>query len=172
MKNICLLIIVMLVSSFAFVGCDNTDSIVRIHIRANSNSVYDQSIKLEVRDCVVEYITPIIASCNNSEEVKCVLKSNLCQIEKISNDVLTEAGFEYVTNAEIRNEYFPSRSYDGDVYPADYYDALIVELGAGKGDNWWCVAYPPLCFVGENLGSSNIRYKSKLLEMISKFFGE
>lgn len=172
MKKLWFLIVVIFVSSFVFVGCDSNDNIVRIHIRANSNNSCDQAIKLEVRDKVVEYITPIIAECSNSEEVKCVLGKSLCSIETIANNVLQESGFEYCANAEIRNEYFPSRSYDGMVYPADYYDALIVELGSGDGDNWWCVAYPPLCFVGDNLGDTNIQYKSKLLEMISRFFGE
>lgn len=153
-------------------ACSKTgEEILRIHIRANSNSDIDQSVKLDVRDSVIDYITPLIASCENCEEVKSVLDSSLKAIESISDSVLNENGFEYVSRASIRNEYFPTRSYGDKVFPADYYDALIVELGSGQGDNWWCVAYPPLCFVGEDVGGSNFRYKSKLLELINKYFG-
>ena len=166
-------IFILIISLFSFVGCDMnvSEDIVRIHIRANSNIDSDQNVKLKVRDGVIDYITPLIAECENANNVKKVLQDNLLNIESIANDVLKSNGFEYVSKARICNEYFPSRSYNGEVYPADYYDALIVNLGSGAGDNWWCVAYPPLCFVGEVSGE-NIQYKSKLIEMISKFFGE
>ena len=104
------------------------------------------------------------------QTVKDIINKNLWKIESIADNVLVEEGFDYTASAKINNEYFPSRSYDGEVYPADYYDALIINLGSGSGDNWWCVAYPPLCFVGEGMGN-NIQYKSKLVEMISNFFG-
>ena len=164
---------ILIISLFSFVGCNMNESenIVRIHIRANSNIESDQAVKLKVRDSVIDYITPLIAECNNSEEVKGVLGGNIFGIEKIANEVLRTNGFKYVSSAKICNEYFPSRNYEGKVYPADYYDALIINLGSGEGDNWWCVAYQPLCFVGEVSGN-NIQYKSKLLELITNFFGE
>ena len=168
-KKFCLLLFVCLVSFF-MAGCLDAEEIVRIHIRANSNSEIDQNVKLKVRDGIIEYITPLLASCENSKEVKNILKLNLKNIESVANDVLYYNGFSYVSNAKISNEYFPTREYGEVVYPADYYDALIIELGSGTGDNWWCVAYPPLCFVGE--GSGDIEYRSKLVEMISKFFGD
>ena len=156
-------------------GCNGKqkEDVLRIHIRANSNLEEDQEVKLMVRDCVIEFITPLIADCNNCNEVISKLQSNLSEIECVSDGVLKNCGFDYGVRAKINNEYFPSRDYDGKTFPADYYDALIVELGSGKGDNWWCVAYPPLCFVGyENGISGNIMYKSKLVELIKNFFGE
>jgi stage II sporulation protein R len=168
-KNKMAIIFIMFICVIVFAGCTKNDSVVRIHIRANSNCEIDQRIKLEVRDEVIDFITPLIADCNNSSEVKNVLENNLQKIESISDSVLFEQNFDYVSRARISNEYFPSREYNGDVYPADYYDALIIELGSGKGDNWWCVAYPPLCFVGE--GDGEIQYRSKLIDMINKFIG-
>ena len=173
MKIVSVILIVVL--SLFFVGCNLgvTEDIVRIHIRANSNSSEDQSVKLKVRDRVVEYITPLIADCNNGSDVKLCLEKNLNNIKNVVDDELGVNGFSYQSNARINNEYFPSRAYGGNVFPADYYDALIVELGSGKGDNWWCVAYPPLCFVGyENNESGNIQYKSKIIELINKYFGD
>ena len=172
MKKNWIIILLLFISSFALIGCGVSESVVRIHIRANSNSECDQSVKLEVRDSVINYITPLISECESSSDVKNVLEDNLENIENVANGVLLKSGFNYVSNAEIRNEYFPSRDYEGEIYPADYYDALIIELGTGKGDNWWCVAYPPLCFVGEGTGCNNIQYRSKLLDMIAKFFGD
>ena len=170
-KKLFVIVCVILIG-FGLCACSSEkEDVVRIHIRANSNADCDQSVKLHVRDAVIEFITPVIANCENSAEVKRALYGNLHNLEGIANKVLYDNGFSYVSRADIRNEYFPSRSYDGVVFPADYYDALIIELGSGVGDNWWCVAYPPLCFVGEDVDGSSIRYRSKILELINSFWG-
>lgn len=173
MKRLIVLLMIIFCVGGIFTGCSKSeDSIVRIHIRANSNSEEDQSIKLKVRDNIITYITPLIAECKNSGEVKSVLSANLQNIKECADDVLEENGFEYQSSPKITNEFFPSRVYENEVYDSGYYDALIINLGSGVGNNWWCVAYPPLCFVGEDNGSGTIEYKSKLVEMISNFFGK
>lgn len=169
-KIIGILIVIFCVLSC--VGCSNaSEEVIRIHIRANSNSDIDQGIKLVVRDNIIKYITPLIAECQNAKEVKSTLESNLNGIESVADRVLIDNGFEYISSARISNEYFPSREYDGHVFDAGYYNALILNLGSGIGNNWWCVAYPPLCFVGEDNNSAKIEYKSKILELIENFFG-
>ncbi len=156
--------------SYIFVGCESvSDSVIRIHIRANSNSEIDQEIKLVVRDKIIEYITPMIEDCETCNDVKVILSNSLTEIEFIANKTLVDNGFDYSSSASLDNEFFPSREYDDVIFPSDYYDALIVRLGAGVGDNWWCVAYPPLCFVDDN-GSEKIEYKSILVELINKYF--
>jgi stage II sporulation protein R len=175
MKKIALILVLIVFPLFVFVGCSNNkknEDVLRIHIRANSNTQEDQNVKLKVRDCVIEYITPLIANCKNSNDVKEIIQNNLICIENIANDVLKSNGFEYTSCADIENEFFPSRLYSDVVFPADYYDALILKLGDGVGDNWWCVAYPPLCFVGHEDISNNIQYRSKLLDLINKYFGD
>ena len=169
-KNLVVIMVVILSGSFVLVGCDDgvKEDVVRVHIRANSNSEFDQSVKLKVRDKVVEYITAKIELCEDSNAVKLVLNDNIKNIEKVANAVLEKYGCEYVSTASLDNEFFPSRNYDGISFPADYYDALIIRLGSGVGDNWWCVAYPPLCFVSND--SDRVVYKSKLLEIINKLF--
>lgn len=171
MKKLLIFAIIIFTSIFSLTACGRSDEILRIHIRANSNSVIDQQIKMTIKDEVVEYITPLIANCKNSTEVKKLLNKNTQNIETIVDDILKNNNFEYASSVSIKNEFFPSRDYNGEVFPSDYYDALIIGLGEAKGDNWWCVAYPPLCFVGEDNASNNITYKSKLLEMINNFFG-
>ncbi len=164
-------LILCLFCLIGFTGCDiKNDNIIRIHIRANSNSDNDQNIKLQVRDDVVEFITPLISDCLNSTQVKTILSENLSSIEEVANDTLLKLGCSYLSSASINNEFFPTRNYDGISFPADYYDALIIKLGSGSGDNWWCVAYPPLCFVSDS-NSSEVEYKSVLLEMLKNLFG-
>lgn len=171
-KNVCVALLI-LISTMSICACNNysNNDVVRIHIRGNSNSYEDQEVKLKVRDGVIEYITPLLAECENSVEVKDMLSDQLNNIEKLSDIILMQNGYSYISTAKISNEFFPSRKYEDNVFPADYYDALIIELGRGVGDNWWCVAYPPLCFVGNVDNSGSVRYKSKLLELINNYLG-
>lgn len=173
LKKLLMVLAMILIVVFPMFGCSldkSNQNVVRIHIRANSNCEADQEVKLKVRDKLIDFVTPLIAECKNSEEVKDVLVLNTLKINKIADDVLIDNGFDYVSNSKVSYEYFPSRNYNGTILEADYYDALIVNLGSGEGNNWWCVAYPPLCFVGNETGE-NVVYKSKLLELINKYFG-
>lgn len=173
LKKILMAVLVVMLGVLPMFGCNENktnQNVVRIHIRANSNSEADQQIKLKVRDDVLAFVTPLIAGCKDSDEVKNILSSNTQSINQIADNVLIENGFDYIANSRVSCEYFPSRNYNGTIFEADYYDALIVNLGSGEGNNWWCVAYPPLCFVGEETGG-NVVYKSKLLELINKYFG-
>ena len=94
--------------------------------------------------------------------------AKLGEIERVAARVLRENGFSYGARASLRREQFPTRVYADATLEAGEYDALILELGSGKGDNWWCVVYPPLCFTS---GNGNVVYKSKIAEIIKRFFG-
>lgn len=142
---------------------------LRVHIRANSNAEADQAVKYQVRDAIVEFLTPTVSECSTKKEAMTAVKSKLSAISNVADRVLQENGFFYGARASLREEEFPTRVYDGATLEAGVYDALIVELGSGTGDNWWCVVYPPLCFTA---GNGNIVYKSKILEIIKNFFGE
>ncbi len=141
---------------------------LRIHIRANSNSQADQAVKYEVRDAVVAYLTPIVAQCESKEEAIKSVSARLDGAVKEAERTLAKNGYFYGARASIKKEQFPTRVYEGVTLAGGVYDALIVELGSGEGDNWWCVVYPPLCFTA---GNGNIVYKSKIAEIIRKFFG-
>lgn len=148
------------------------DSYLRIHIRANSNSVEDQNIKYQVKDAIVEYLTPILVDADTKERAIFLIKENLTEISNVAGLVLVNAGYNYGANAVLRSEYFPTRCYDDIVLESGEYDSLIVELGSAEGNNWWCVVYPPLCFVNSvDDGSQSITYRSKLVEIIKSFFG-
>lgn len=143
---------------------------IRIHIRANSNNDVDQNVKYKVKSAIVDYLTPIIAECETLNEAHAQIASKLQEITNVANVVLKSNGFNYTANARLNDEYFPTRAYADVVLDEGVYDALIVELGSGTGNNWWCVVYPPLCFIGaENEGSNTIVYKSKIVELINKY---
>ena len=143
---------------------------LRIHIRANSNSSEDQTVKYKVKECIVEFLTPLVCNAKDQAEAKQIVAKNLTQIQSIANSVLESEGFSYGSTAEIKTENFPSRTYENKTLEAGEYDALILELGSGTGDNWWCVVFPPLCFANaKNNGSNNIIYRSKFVEIIQKY---
>ena len=144
------------------------DAYLRVHIRADSNEAGAQAVKYKVRDAVVEFLTPTVADCPTKDAAMKKIGEKLSEIEEVAKKVLRENGFSYGARASLRREEFPTRVYENATLEAGEYDALILELGSGKGDNWWCVVYPPLCFTS---GGGNIVYKSKILEIIQKFFG-
>lgn len=141
---------------------------LRIHIRANSNDEQDQAVKLKVKDAVVEYLIPLLAKAETKEDAERVLRSHKEEIALEAANALRKEGFRYGAKADVKSEEFPTRQYGSETFPSGVYDALIVELGEGKGDNWWCVAFPPLCFT-PNSNSKNIVYKSKIIEIINKW---
>ena len=173
MKNFCItfLIVAIIVLSGVSFWSEQTlaQEYLRIHIRANSNEVVDQTIKYKVKDNIVRFLTPKIAECDTFEKSITLLTDNLKEIEKIADKTLEENGLNYKSKASVKNEKFPTRKYEDLVLDGGFYDALIVELGSGLGDNWWCVVYPPLCFVE---GGSGYKYKSKIMEIINNFFNK
>lgn len=171
-----LLLGLCVMTTFCLCGCSlsvsesENDQYLRIHIRANSNSDVDQEVKYQIRDKVVDYLTPYIANCSTKEEMERVISNNLLGINAVCDAVLREKGFDYVANSKVCNEYFPTRTYGELTLEQGYYDALIVELGEAQGNNWWCVVYPPLCFVNaKEIDGKNFRYKSKIVELIKQW---
>ncbi|MBR2968213.1 MAG: stage II sporulation protein R [Clostridia bacterium] len=170
MKNFCISLICLSIIVLTIVlGAEAPkakEEYLRIHVRANSNDERDQSVKYAVRDGITEYLTPIVAECKSKEALQNALNQHICGIEAVAEEVLFERGFDYGCSARVTVEQFPTRVYGDLTLEAGYYDALIIELGEGEGNNWWCVVYPPLCFVGNGTGES-FRYKSVIAEMIS-----
>ena len=145
-----------------------TSEYLRIHIRANSNAQADQAVKYAVKERVVELLTPLLKDCQTKTEAREKLQENLSEIIAVASDTLKSQGYLYGARATLRLEEFPTRVYNSLTLPAGAYEALIVELGEGKGDNWWCVVYPPLCFSGGGAVVGQITYKSKIAELFER----
>ena len=171
---ICLFFFVFVVGCF-YLNLSNQTSLtnadyLRLHIRANSNEECDQNIKYNIKDKVLDLITKDVCNIQSKEELAEYFVRNKKNLEKFVNKILKENGFDYISNIIVKNEYFPARTYQDVTLSSGFYDAIIIELGNADGNNWWCVAYPPLCFMYESSKMGNISYKSKIIEMVNKFF--
>jgi stage II sporulation protein R len=172
MKKVCIsfLALAIIVLSVVGIGMEKPQperEYLRIHIRANSNLQNEQEVKYKVKDKIIEYLTPYIVQCDTKQKAKTLLTTRLEQIEFIANRELKQNGFDYTANASVKKETFPTRVYDGVELKSGVYEALIIQLGSGEGDNWWCVVYPPLCFATTD---ANVVYKSKIKEIIERFY--
>ena len=183
--------------------------IVRFHVIANSNSDYDQEMKLAVRDRVLEAMSEKLMTETVSrydaedkgsgssdagaevfaetakldiDEVKDLITENLDEIERIAEEVIKEYGSDYETHAELGVRFIPKKTYGDVTFPAGNYEALNITIGAGEGENWWCVLFPPLCLIDpsgaslENIetdsigsGGSEIQLKFKTQEIIEQW---
>lgn len=166
-----LLILYTFVSAFYYsnaVCSDISDSVFRLHVIANSDSPADQNLKYIVRDSIIDYINEISSSATSKEEVLQIAKSNISEIQSIAINTVKKEGYDYSVNVEVGNFVFPKKTYGDITFPPGFYDALKVEIGEAKGQNWWCVMFPPLCFVDVTSGIVPDESKLKMQENLSQ----
>ena len=171
MKKYILLLIVsvlfLLLSAYSYVNAVSNnlaDSVFRLHVIANSDSKEDQELKYKVRDKLIEYMNTLTNDINSKEEVIEIAKAHLEDFKEIAQNVVKENGYNYDVNVEIGNFSFPTKTYGDISFPAGFYDALKVEIGKAEGQNWWCVMFPPLCFVDVTSGVVPEESKENLQE--------
>ncbi|WP_192894771.1 stage II sporulation protein R [Neobacillus notoginsengisoli] len=127
---------------------------IRLRILANSDRQGDQELKRMVRDAVNERITEWVSELTNLDEARMVIQSHLPEIEAEARKVLQENGSSQQAKAEFGKVQFPTKLYGEYLYPAGEYEAILITLGEGKGANWWCVLFPPLCFLDFSSGTA------------------
>jgi stage II sporulation protein R len=143
----------------------------RLHILANSNSPADQKVKLSVRDAVLKATENGIKGCKNASEAEEYIRENTGIILKTADEMLKEKGFCYQSSATVGKYRFPEKSYRGVKYPEGDYEAVRIILGEGKGDNWWCVIFPPLCLSETDRSADSVQYTSFFAELWKEVFG-
>lgn len=121
------------------------DSVIRFHVIANSDSREDQALKLAVRDRVLEQAQAVYPQNATLPQARAALEGALDQLAQAGQAVVEEQGYDYQVTARMEQCWFPTKEYDGFALPAGEYTALRVVIGEGQGQNWWCVAFPPLC---------------------------
>ena len=127
--------------------CDDLqDVVLRFHVKANSNSDEDLSLKYSVRDAILYEYGDILQSDMTREEVINYLEGELPHIKEVAQRTISNLGYAYDVNVYISNDYFPIRQYGEMVFPAGYYEALRVDIGAAQGENFWCLLYPMMCY--------------------------
>lgn len=154
-------IVLILFSVFVFISAisyvnavseDLSESVFRLHVIANSDSKEDQDLKYKVRDSILEYINELAVDCSSKDEVIALATEKQEALHDIAKKVIEENGYDYDVNISIGNFEFPTKTYGDISFPAGNYDALRVEIGEAGGQNWWCVMFPPLCFVDVSSG--------------------
>jgi stage II sporulation protein R len=120
---------------------------IRLRILANSDYEEDQELKRKVRDAVNAEITEWVSELTSIEDARNLIQSRLPEIQKIAEEVVEEEGSDQKVNADFGKVSFPTKLYGQFLYPAGEYEAILITLGEGKGTNWWCVLFPPLCFL-------------------------
>lgn len=146
--------------------------VLRFHVRANSDSEEDQRVKMEVKKAVLSYLNPLLQNSGTVQESKEIVKSHLKNVQAVAEQILEkqvwqkqvqekqipaeemsdEAERKYDVRVSVKRESFPQKTYGDCTFPAGVYEALVIELGSGEGQNWWCMLYPSLCFVDETYG--------------------
>lgn len=147
-----LFVFVSAISYVSAVSNNISNSVFRLHVIANSDSKEDQNLKYIVRDKLIEYMNNIAKDCSSKEEVISIAEDNISNFENIARKTIEENGYNYSVTVEIGNFDFPTKSYGDITLPAGSYDSLRVKIGKAEGQNWWCVMFPPLCFVDVTSG--------------------
>ena len=150
-----LLSLFILISAISYVDAVSNniaDSVFRLHVIANSDSKEDQELKLKVRDELLSYMNIISKDSTSKQEAMQIANEHKEEFTQIAEKVIKENGYNYTVNGQIGKADFPTKYYGDITLPAGTYDALKVQIGDAKGQNWWCVMFPPLCFVDVSTG--------------------
>ena len=166
-----LLFIYTLICSISYVNAISTDlqkNVFRLHVIANSDSEEDQNLKLKVRDNVIKYMNTLCSKTTSKEEAIEIANAHLNEFKKIALSTIKENGYNYDVDISIDNVFFPTKTYGDISLPEGYYDALRIKIGKAEGKNWWCVMFPPLCFVDVTSGIVPDDSKELLKENLSQ----
>ena len=142
-------------------------SAIRFHILANSDSVSDQALKMRVKESVVNYIYEKTGDFKTVDEAKNFILNNDKTIESIATQAIADNGYDYTVSSTFGFSDFPVKTYGDVIFPKGTYTSYTIKIGNGKGHNWWCVLYPPLCFVDVSTGVLPDNSKEKLRDSLS-----
>lgn len=160
------IVLIVIIAGVIRYSKDVTDSIskevIRFHVVANSDTTDDQLLKQKVRDEVIGFIEPLIEECESVEDTRYIIKGSLPIIKEISEEVIEDWGKDYQVYVALDKANFPTKSYGDVVLPAGEYEACRIVIGEGKGENWWCVMYPPLCYLDVATGVVPLEGKEQL----------
>ena len=130
------------------------ESVVRLHVLANSDSEEDQALKLQVRDAVLGVTAPLLEHCTTREEAAAILSDHTAAIQAAAEQAIKAAGRSDAVHVLLDTEEYPTRNYESFCFPAGSYLSLRVCIGAAQGQNWWCCVFPPLCLGAANASPS------------------
>ncbi|QAA31415.1 stage II sporulation protein R [Clostridium manihotivorum] len=150
----------------SLVSNDIKDKLIRFHVIANSDDKKDQELKLKVRDEILNYISPKLKDSKSIDESRKILKENDEKIKQIAAKVIKDNGYRYSVTSTLDHENFPVKTYGNITLPQGDYEAYRVIIGEGKGQNWWCVMFPPLCFIDITKGQVSYDQTEKQMKRV------
>lgn len=156
------------ISTYVEENFEIPEDAIRIRILANSNTEYDQNIKNVVKNNVQDYMYNLLKDTKDIKNAEKIIGNNLNNIDNQVNITLQKLNYNLPYQVNFGLNYFPKKVYKGVEYDDGYYESLLITLGEGKGDNWWCVLFPPLCLI-EAEESTEVEYKSFVKEIIDKY---
>jgi len=174
MKRIAVLVLVIALGiCYPTVAAEvSEDSIIRIHVLAHNDTNAEQQLKLKVRDAVLQYVAPLISEAKDGQAAALIIEQNLLGITQAADECLAELGSTHSASTQWGKFVFPTRVYGQSALPAGRYTALNIHIGEGKGKNWWCVMYPPLCYVdGVVAKGQQVEYQFALLNWLRSLWG-
>lgn len=145
-----------------------SNKIIRFHVLANSDSIEDQSLKLKVKDEIIKYMMPKLDKSNSIDESRKILKENDKEIKKIAENIINKNGYKYSVNTYLGQDQFPIKTYGNITLPQGQYEAYKIVIGNGQGQNWWCVMFPPLCFVDVTKGEVSTKETEQKMKKVLK----
>jgi len=145
-----------------------SSGVIRLHVRANSDTEADQSLKLKVRDRIIKECSYLFKDNKKIENARAEILKNTDKIEKIARNEILKNGYNYPVKINFGKSDFPIKVYKNITLPAGTYEALTVEIGSAEGQNWWCVLFPPLCFVDETCTGISEESESILIDNLGK----
>lgn len=145
-----------------------SEKIIRLHVLANSDNEKDQELKLKVKDQIVKQYGSTFAKAKSKIEARKIIEENYSNIRKTALEVIRKEGYNYDVKVYLTNCMFPTKVYDDMTFPAGEYEALKIEIGKSNGQNWWCIMYPPLCFVDKTYTIVPEDSKVELQELLTE----
>lgn len=142
------------------------NEIIRFHVLANSDTEADQALKLKVRDKVIESMSSKFVGCSNINDARKIMLDSIDEVNSIAKEVIEEDGYNYSVKSELSRENFPDKMYGDTLFPQGNYEAFRILIGEANGQNWWCVMFPPLCFVDEGKQVVNSDETKESLEKV------
>lgn len=175
MKKIIILLISILILGYMLNKSDSTevmipDEAIRFRVVANSNTIYDQNVKIQVRNEVQNKVLELLKDTSSIENTRKIILEHKEELSKIVNDKLKNIGYNKKYTINYGYNYFPKKKYKGITYKEGNYESLVITLGEGKGENFWCVLFPPLCLIeADETSNDNVEYKFFVKELIDKY---
>ncbi len=146
------------------------DEAIRFRVIANSNTVYDQNVKIQVRNVIQNKIFELLRGVDDIDETRKIIKNNINLLNKLTEETLDNLDYNSDFKINYGYNYFPEKKYKGITYNEGKYESLVITLGEGSGDNWWCVLFPPLCLVeADESDIEDSEYTFFVKEIINKY---